>query len=211
MEAAYDAGLAEHNRLRALHKNTPPMVQGLKVTIAAQAWADKLVNDWKGPGYSILHHAPNSARPGQGENIAYNFEVDAAKACVAATKAWYDEIKDYNYASPGFGYNTGHFTQVLLRNYHKILLLESRLCGKTPPNSAWASVNSQMAHGLLSVDTLVNLDQFKATCLVDSQKMFFHFHHRSMNRKYSQIRQNLGPYVLTTFKSNFQTRLSKIK
>ena len=97
------------------------MVQNLKCTVAAQAWADKLVNDWKGPGYSILHHAPNSARPGQGENIAYNFEADAAKACVAATKAWYDEIKDYNYASPGFGYNTGHFTQVrnkIIINYY---------------------------------------------------------------------------------------------
>ena len=88
------------------------MVQGLKVTVAAQAYADKLVNDWKGPGSSILRHAPANARPGQGENLAYNYESSAASACVAATKAWYDEIKDYNYATPGFGYNTGHFTQV---------------------------------------------------------------------------------------------------
>ena len=89
------------------------MVQNLKCTIDAQAWADKLVNDWKGPGYNILKHAPNSARPGQGENIAYNFEADAVTACVAATKSWYDEIKDYDWGNPGFGYNTGHFTQVL--------------------------------------------------------------------------------------------------
>ena len=134
MEAAYDAGLAEHNRLRALHKDTPPMVQGLKVTVAAQAYADKLVNDWKGPGSSILRHAPANARPGQGENLAYNYESSAASACVAATKAWYDEIKDYNYATPGFGYNTGHFTQVSVSIYSRtftykvdLLLLDIKL------------------------------------------------------------------------------------
>ena len=50
MEVANEAGLAEHNRLRALHRDTPPMVQSLKVTVDAQAYADKLANDWKGPG-----------------------------------------------------------------------------------------------------------------------------------------------------------------
>ena len=92
------------------------MVQGLKVTVDAQAFADKLANDWKGPGYKVLHHAPYNKRPGQGENLARNFEADAAKACVAATKLWYDEIKDYDYENPGYntgGHTTGHFTQVL--------------------------------------------------------------------------------------------------
>jgi len=26
---------------------------------------------------------------------------------------WYNEIKDYNFQKPGFGMNTGHFTQVV--------------------------------------------------------------------------------------------------
>ena len=58
MEAAYTTGLAEHNRVRALHMDTPPMVQGLKITVDAQAYADKLANDWKGPGTRVLVHAP---------------------------------------------------------------------------------------------------------------------------------------------------------
>lgn len=28
-------------------------------------------------------------------------------------KAWYDEVSQYNWTSPGFGYNTGHFTQLV--------------------------------------------------------------------------------------------------
>ena len=113
LKAAFAAGLAEHNRVRALHCDTPPMVQGLEQTISAQAYAEKLVNDWKGPGTTILRHSANTDRPGQGENLAYNWEATPAAACKMATNQWYDEIKDYNYAKPGFAKATGHFTQVL--------------------------------------------------------------------------------------------------
>ena len=113
MKEASEAGLAEHNRVRALHRDTPPMVQGFEQTISAQAYAEKLVNEWKGPGTQIMHHAPSQARPGQGENLAYNWEATPAAACKMATNQWYDEIKDYNYARPGFKKGIGHFTQVL--------------------------------------------------------------------------------------------------
>ena len=109
MKEASEAGLAEHNRVRALHKNTPPMVQGLEQTISAQAYAEKLVNDWQG----TLQHSGNNDRPGQGENLAYNWEATPAAACKKATNQWYNEIKDYKYSKPGFAMNTGHFTQVL--------------------------------------------------------------------------------------------------
>ena len=88
------------------------MVQGLEQTISAQNYAEKLVNDWKG----TLQHSANNDRPGQGENLAYNWEATPAAACKKATNQWYDEIKDYNYAKPGFAMNTGHFTQVLYGN-----------------------------------------------------------------------------------------------
>ena len=109
MKEASEAGLAEHNRVRALHRGTTPMVQGSEQTISAQVYAEKLVNDWKG----TLQHSAYNDRPGQGENLAYNWEATPAAACEKATIQWYDEIKDYNYAKPGFAMNTGHFTQVL--------------------------------------------------------------------------------------------------
>ena len=139
MEAAYTTGLAEHNRVRALHMDTPPMVQGLKITVDAQAYADKLANDWKGPGTKVLVHAPQNTRPGQGENLAYNHESSPAAACVKATNQWYDEIKDYDYDNPGFSMATGHFTQVFkcLRNVRLILYPLYRPCGKTRRNSVW--------------------------------------------------------------------------
>ncbi|KAF6730593.1 Golgi-associated plant pathogenesis-related protein 1 [Oryzias melastigma] len=33
-----------------------------------------------------------------------------------AVEAWYSEIKDYNFAKPGFQSGTGHFTQVVWKN-----------------------------------------------------------------------------------------------
>ena len=90
------------------------MIQGLEQTISAQAYAEKLVNDWQG----TLQHSANNDRPGQGENLAYNWEATPAAACKKATNQWYDEIKDYKYAKPGFAMNTGHFTQVLYETFH---------------------------------------------------------------------------------------------
>ena len=43
-----------------------------------------------------LQHSANNDRPGQGENIAYNWEATPAASCKKATNQWYEEIKDYN-------------------------------------------------------------------------------------------------------------------
>ena len=43
---------------------------------------------------------------------ATQVEATPAAACKMSSYLWYDEIKDYNYAKPGFAMNTGHFTQV---------------------------------------------------------------------------------------------------
>ena len=108
LEVAYEAGLAEHNRVRALHRDTPPLVQSLKATVDAQAYADFLVSDWKG-----LKHSHGSSRPGQGENLARCGGSSPAAACVKATKMWYSEIKNYDFTNMGNHVGTvGHFVQV---------------------------------------------------------------------------------------------------
>ena len=38
----------------------------------------------------------------------------------AATQSWYNEIKDYKYATPGFTMATGHFTQVVWKGSTKV-------------------------------------------------------------------------------------------
>lgn len=57
-----------------------------------------------------MYHRPNNK---YGENI---FWVSAGSPDgTVATKAFYDEIKDYNFDNGGFSMATGHFTQVVWR------------------------------------------------------------------------------------------------
>ena len=72
-------------------------------------------------------------------------------------------------------------------------------------NSVWESVNYQMANGLLSADTLVNLEQFWEICLVATKKMFSHHFSHQPNRK-SDKKQELN---LSCMSTDFQIKLSK--
>ena len=38
----------------------------------------------------------------------------------AATNAWYDEIKMYDFSQGGYSDQTGHFNQVVWKNSHKL-------------------------------------------------------------------------------------------
>lgn len=40
--------------------------------------------------------------------------------CTSATKAFYDEVKYYDYNNPGFSQKTGHFTQIVWKNTKQI-------------------------------------------------------------------------------------------
>lgn len=101
--------LDAHNAYRARHC-TPPLTWSPEVAASAQKWADQCV----------LDHDPNSDL---GENLAWGEELSAAET----VKLWYDEISEYNYASPGYG-PAGHFTQVIWRGSRQLGCAKA-ICG----------------------------------------------------------------------------------
>lgn len=82
---------------------------GQRIANEAQAWAEKLAKT------RSLQHASASERKGYGENIA-SFSRRFETAGEEATNMWYSEVKDYRFDKPGFGGNTGHFTQVVWKD-----------------------------------------------------------------------------------------------
>lgn len=46
-----------------------------------------------------------------GQNLAYKSGAELTAQDVA--DMWYNEVRHYNYSSPGFTSNTGHFTQLV--------------------------------------------------------------------------------------------------
>jgi len=108
-----ELALKKHNELRALHKDTPPMVLDEKLCAGSKAWAHKLAFT-KAHGHSHVH--------GVGENIWGSSGAKSAKTDVGAraTQSWYNEEKNYNYhTGKGNGNKsykngaTGHFTAVV--------------------------------------------------------------------------------------------------
>ena len=78
LTAQQKAGLARHNELRALH-GSPPMKMTDALNQAAQAYAEKLAA--KGQ----MVHATNLKELGQGENLAWAWSSNGAKANYART------------------------------------------------------------------------------------------------------------------------------
>jgi len=86
----------------------------MKMTVAlnqaAQAYAEELAA--KGQ----MAHATNLQELGQGENLAWAWSSNGAKANYAgSTQQWYNEIDDpgYDFSNPGWSSGIGHFTQVV--------------------------------------------------------------------------------------------------
>lgn len=111
IEQAQQAGLDEHNRLRALHHDTPPLVLSRELCNDAQEWADTLMSE------NRFDHAPRSERNGCGENIASasGHSADFVEEAIRATKSWYNELYDpgYDFGNPGWQSGAGHFTQIV--------------------------------------------------------------------------------------------------
>ena len=91
-----------HNALRADHC-AAALTWDDAIAAAAQAYADKCIWD---------HDADNAL----GENLAASTSTEALNVLAPSrVDSWYAEIANYDFNNPGFGQNTGHFTQVVWR------------------------------------------------------------------------------------------------
>ncbi|XP_026108243.1 Golgi-associated plant pathogenesis-related protein 1-like [Carassius auratus] len=98
--------LEAHNQYRKQHQ-APELKYSVELCSAAQKWADHLLNIKK------LAHSDTK----NGENVFFSFSsVKKTPKGKEAVDSWYSEIKDYNFRSPGFQSNTGHFTQVVWKS-----------------------------------------------------------------------------------------------
>ena len=79
----------------------------------AQQWAEYLAKT------GSFQHSPDT-NPPIGENIAMSWASYSQKNNGALVKEavnnWYNEVSQYSYSNPGFGMNTGHFTQVVWKS-----------------------------------------------------------------------------------------------
>ncbi|XP_076005613.1 Golgi-associated plant pathogenesis-related protein 1-like isoform X2 [Genypterus blacodes] len=95
--------LQTHNDYRKKH-GAPLLTLSSDISATAQAWADHILSK-----KTMEHSSTND-----GENIFYKFSSASIKLTgKEAVDSWYAEISDYNWRSPGYASNIGHFTQVV--------------------------------------------------------------------------------------------------
>jgi uncharacterized protein YkwD len=99
--------LALHNAKRRVHC-APELTWSSELAAAAQAWADRCE----------FAHAPRSVNPSQGENLARGAGSLGTPAHIFGL--WYDEVRQYDFGTPGFKKGTGHFTQIVWRGTRQL-------------------------------------------------------------------------------------------
>ncbi|KAL3216035.1 hypothetical protein MRX96_033218 [Rhipicephalus microplus] len=100
--------LRNTNRYRRLH-GVHTLAEDEQLNRYAQAWALQMAQ---------MDSMQHRRRPLHGENLFMWWSSDLRAPITGrmAVKAWYDEIKQYDYNNPGFRSGTGHFTQLVSRN-----------------------------------------------------------------------------------------------
>jgi glioma pathogenesis-related protein 2 len=102
--------LSQHNVYRAAHR-TPALKVDEDLNYTAQLYANYLAAKGK------FEH---SGAPGIGENLfVYHTTaagVNEGNLAKHVVKSWYDEVSLYNYETPNFSSQTGHFTQVVWKD-----------------------------------------------------------------------------------------------
>jgi len=108
LAALRSAAVSQHNTYRATHKS-PNITLSDSLNSSAQAWAENIASSGQ------LQHSTNRNNVGENIYVFYTTEnsIDSTTLGNKAVSDWYSEVKDYNYASPGFSTNTGHFTQAV--------------------------------------------------------------------------------------------------
>jgi uncharacterized protein YkwD len=99
--------LALHNAKRRAHC-APDLAWSSELAAAAQAWANRCE----------FAHAPRSVNPSQGENLARGTPEMGRPSFLFGR--WYDEVRQYDFGSPGFQKGTGHFTQIVWRGTRQV-------------------------------------------------------------------------------------------
>ncbi|XP_066569301.1 GLI pathogenesis-related 2 isoform X2 [Amia ocellicauda] len=102
--------LDTHNTYRKKH-GAPPLTLSRSLCQSAQSWADHLLS------IKTMQHSDTE----NGENLYYAWSSSPKNLTgKEAVDNWYSEIKDYNFCNPGFGGNTGHFTQVVWKSSKEV-------------------------------------------------------------------------------------------
>ena len=90
------------NEYRALHQ-APALLWNDTIGKFSQSWSLYLLQN------KVFKHSGNKL---YGENLAYfqGHGTEIMKILKLAVDNWYNEVKSYNFAKPGFAASTGHFT-----------------------------------------------------------------------------------------------------
>jgi len=113
------------NQYRLRHQGTPEMQWDEELAKNAMEWADNLAKESLATNDVVFEHSTSQQRPGAGENLFWMVGADeGTKFCEAANKAWYDEIKDWDFGTaaarpPAQFADVGHFTQLVWKDTAK--------------------------------------------------------------------------------------------
>ena len=113
--------LEEHNYLRKLH-GSPPLILNEELNQIAQKYAIKLAKE------KVMRHSKEEDRylkGKKGEWVGENLHFASASrglqyASGDMSKAWYSEIKDYNFETGKSTGVTGHFTQLIWKDSKEV-------------------------------------------------------------------------------------------
>ena len=105
-----DELVASHNEYRSLH-GVPLVTWSDKIAKEAQQFAEELARRGK------LGHASKEDRKYHGENIC---RMSRHYQPTDAVSFWYAEVNKYDFSSPGFSLENGHFTQLVWRKTREI-------------------------------------------------------------------------------------------